>query len=137
VTQPKRRRRAKNSSSAVTAKVNYAAVMAVRKNSYAKHFMPSTETVDTFEDQIQEYLLGHYPGDSVFIKVIQEGKRPHSRLWEWNIVEMKHGVSAKAWLAKKLERDFAYTKKEQTAFFNSLVVISVNYDISSGKIRVA
>jgi hypothetical protein len=111
--------------------------MAVRKNSYAKHFMPSTETVDTFEDQIQEYLLGHYPGDSVFIKVIQEGKRPHSRLWEWNIVEMKHGVSAKAWLAKKLERDFAYTKKEQTAFFNSLVVISVNYDISSGKIRVA
>jgi len=108
--------------------VNYAGVMATRKNSYAKHFVPSTATVDSYEEKVQEYLSAKYAGENVLIKVEKKGKRPHTRLWEWNMPDMLHGVSAKSWLQDKLKRDFDYTTKQVKAYFDDLVVITVKWD---------
>ena len=108
--------------------VNYAGVMATRKNSYAKHFVPSTATVDPYEAKVQEYLSAKYAGDNVLIKVKKKEKRPHTRLWEWNMADMLHGVSAKAWLQEKLKRDFGYTPKQTKAYFDDLVVITVQWN---------
>jgi hypothetical protein len=108
--------------------INYAGVMATRKNSYAKHFIPSTATVDPYEEKVQEYLSAKYAGDNVLIKVEKEGKRPHTRLWEWNMADMLHGVSAKSWLQDKLKRDFDYTTKQVKAYFDDLVIITVKWD---------
>ena len=106
--------------------VNYAGVMAQRKNSYKKHFTPSTATVDTFEEKIQEYLSINHAGENVLIKVNQKDKRPHTRLWEWNFADMLHGVSAKSWLDEKLKKDFEYTAKQIREYYKGLTLIEVH-----------
>jgi hypothetical protein len=108
--------------------INYAGVMATRKNSYAKHFVPSTATVDAYEARVQEYLTAKHGGENVLIRVQKKGKRPHTRLWEWNMTDMLHGVSAKSWLNEKLKRDFEYTAKQLRAYYEDLVCIVVKWD---------
>ena len=108
--------------------VNYAGVMATRKNSYFKHFTPSTATVDDFEARVQEFLSVEYAGENVFIRIEREGKRPQSRLWEWNMAEMLHGMSAKTWLQEKLKSDFEYSSKEVKEYFEGLTLIKVKWD---------
>lgn len=108
--------------------VNYAGVMATRKNSYKKHFIPSTTTVDDFEAKVQEYLSAKYAGENVFIRIERPNKRPQSRLWEWNMTDMLHGMSAKIWLQAKLKRDFGYSTKETKAYFEGLTIITVQWD---------
>lgn len=109
-------------------RVNYAGVMAMRARSYKKHFAPLTATVDLFENAVQEYLADNYAGENVFIKTIREGKRPHSRLWEWNLGYMLHGVSAKSWLEDKLRTSFGYSNRRVKEYFDALVIVTVSFD---------
>lgn len=117
--------------------VNYAGVMALRKNYYKKHFTPDTATVDLHETKVQTFLSERYAGEAVVTRILRENYRPHVRLWEWDVVSMKHGVSAKSWLRDKLKRDFEYTNKQVDEYFAALTSLTVEWEALEHQLTVA
>lgn len=116
-------------------KLNYAGIMAYRRNHYERHAAPSVRVFDGFERQVQEYLELNHPGEHVFIRVERPHKKAHSKLWEWHFGEMKHGISAKSWLEDKLRNQFGYTKKETKQLFDELTTVTVKQD-EEGRIEI-
>lgn len=105
--------------------VTYAGLMAYRKQEYHKHFTPSVKTLDAQEASMQEYLNTTYAGDDVFVLLHQDGKKDHTRLWEWNANEFKHGPSCVAWLREKLKVSFSYPEERIEDYISKVVHIDV------------
>lgn len=112
--------------------VTYAGLMAYRKQEYSKHYTPCVKPIDAMEESLQEYLNTPYAGDDVFVVLHREGQKPHTRLWEWNANEFKHGPSCVAWLRKKLQDSFSFSEEQIADHIDKVVHIALKQTSLSG-----
>jgi wyosine [tRNA(Phe)-imidazoG37] synthetase (radical SAM superfamily) len=108
--------------------LNFAAINAQRKNHYKKYMAPSTRVYDEFERTVQEYLQLNYAGDDVYIRVERPNKKPQTKLWEWNLVELAHGLSGKEWIEEKLRTKLGMREEEIAEYLSRRVIITVQWN---------